>query len=96
VDTAAADNDCAVCLTWGYAIMSVGGFEVMADTNKPPEPEPIDNVELTDEDLEMVVGGLSAEASAAYVTFLQEASTRNDPAKRLDRLRRPRVLLTDW
>ena len=75
----------------------------MADTDTPrqqsakkPEPEPYDGMELGDDDLEMVVGGLSPEASSAYVSYLRDESTRNDPATRLERLRRPRALWPTW
>jgi hypothetical protein len=75
----------------------------MADTDTPrqekaqrQEPEVYDGMELGDEDLEMVVGGLSPEASAAYVEYLQDESLRTDPARRLDRLRRPRALWPTW
>jgi hypothetical protein len=63
---------------------------------QPTEPEPYDGMELSDDDLEMVVGGLSVGASNAYVNYLRDESDRNDPSTRLARLSRPRTLLPTW
>lgn len=42
---------------------------------RPPRLEP-DGIELTDEDLEIVVGGLSPEASMAFANYLKSQSQR--------------------
>jgi hypothetical protein len=74
----------------------------MADTDTPrqapqrPEPEVYDGMELSEDDLEMIVGGLSPEASAAYVDYLRDESIRSNPATRLERLRKPRTLWPTW
>ena len=43
--------------------------------SRPPQPPPprveMDGIELTDEDLEIVVGGLSPEASLAFANYLK-------------------------
>jgi hypothetical protein len=65
------------------------------DTSDPPrdsqggstEPEELDGVELTQDDLEIVVGGLSPAASAAYLEYLRDPTGRRTHAARLDRLR---------
>ena len=59
----------------------------MPDRRRQPHAYPLDGVELSDEDLEVVVGGLSPEASAAYAAYLSEAAQRSDPVARLQRLR---------
>lgn len=43
---------------------------------RPPQPPPaprnqLDGIELSDEDLEVVVGGLSPEASLAFANYLK-------------------------
>ena len=62
-------------------------------TAKPgSRPEPLDGIELTEEDLDIVVGGLSPEASMAYVDYLRDSSGRQSHAARLDWLRSSAVL----
>jgi hypothetical protein len=57
----------------------------------PPQLTKGEDFELADEDLELVVGGLSPEASIAYALFLKEATGRDSQAYRLDRLRKSGV-----
>jgi hypothetical protein len=54
----------------------------------PPAPPPLpsrrssqipDGIELTDEDLEVVVGGLSPEASMAYANWITDQLYRESP-----------------
>ena len=46
---------------------------------RTPEPKEIpDGQELTDEDLDMVVGGLNPQASMAYAAFLMGSGQRPD------------------
>jgi hypothetical protein len=67
-----------------------------SSTAKPgPQPEPLDGIELTEDDLDVVVGGLSPEASMAYVAYLRESAGRQSHAARLDWLRSSAVLWRD-
>ena len=54
---------------------------------QPPTPAPdrVDGIELDDEDLDMVVGGLNPEASMAYAAFLKGGGLRPSIGARRDR-----------
>jgi hypothetical protein len=68
-----------------------GGRHPMATKNDPsppqppPSPEFVDGVELDDDDLDMVVGGLNPEASMAYAAFLRGGGLRPSIGARDDR-----------
>ncbi len=66
-----------------------------AKAKRRARPEPLDGIELTDDDLEIVVGGLDPDASMAYVHYLQETAGRQDRKARLDWLRSSAVLWSD-
>jgi len=52
---------------------------------EPPSPDLVDGIELDDEDLDMVVGGLNPEASMAYAAFLRGGGMRPSIGARRDR-----------
>lgn len=49
-------------------------------SRQSPSPRIPDGIELTDEDLEVVVGGLSPEASMAYANWISDQLHRESPS----------------
>jgi hypothetical protein len=57
-------------------VMQRPGRDQKVSPPRPPQPPPaprnqLDGIELSDEDLEVVVGGLSPEASLAFANYLK-------------------------